>query len=45
MMDVAAEAGDQILFIKEGSIIDHMKNTIHKEKTALQLLRLYRHDL
>ncbi|TVZ84635.1 ABC-type multidrug transport system ATPase subunit [Aeribacillus composti] len=45
MMDVAAEAGDQILFIKEGSIIDHMKNTIHKEKTALQLLRLYRHEL
>lgn len=42
MMDVAAEVGDVILFMKQGEIIETIVNDDKNEETALQLLRLHR---
>lgn len=42
MMDVAAEVGDHILFMKDGSVVKHIRNTGSKEETTLQLLQLHR---
>ncbi|MFC3886273.1 ABC transporter ATP-binding protein [Bacillus songklensis] len=42
MMDVAAEVGDTILFMKEGKIVKTIRNELDKEKTTIELLHLHR---
>lgn len=42
MMDVAAEVGDIIYFMKEGRIVHEFLHETDKEKTTLQLLKLHR---
>lgn len=42
MMDVAAEVGDHILFMRDGSVVKRIRNTGNKEETTLQLLQLHR---
>lgn len=42
MMDIAAEAGDHILFLKKGEAVQQMKNTLNKEEMTLKLLELHR---
>ncbi|WP_428839292.1 ABC transporter ATP-binding protein [Bacillus massilinigeriensis] len=42
MMDVAAETGDRILFMKQGRIMSEILNEVKSEKTILTLLKLHR---
>ncbi|MFB6468581.1 ABC transporter ATP-binding protein [Cytobacillus sp. Hz8] len=42
MMDVAAEMGDKILFMKDGKVLKIIENETEKEKMTLELLRLHR---
>ncbi|MFJ7640006.1 ABC transporter ATP-binding protein [Peribacillus sp. NPDC097225] len=42
MMDVAAETGDIILFMKQGEIIQIIKNENRLEETTMKLLKLHR---
>lgn len=42
MMDVAAETGDIILFMKQGEIIQTIHNENEIEKTTMQLMKLHR---
>jgi len=42
MMDVAAEIGDHIVFMKDGAVVKHIRNTGNKEEMTLQLLQLHR---
>jgi hypothetical protein len=39
-LDQTAEVGDHILFMKDGSVVKHIRNTGSKEETTLQLLQL-----
>lgn len=43
-MNVVAEVGDEILFMKNGTVIKWIENTdrVQKEETVLQLLKLHR---
>ncbi|UOQ84082.1 ABC transporter ATP-binding protein [Gracilibacillus salinarum] len=42
MMDVAADAGDTVLFMKEGKVIQEFQHINNKKKTTLDLLQLHR---
>ena len=42
MMDVAAETGDLILFMKQGEIVDRIENEGNTEETTLKLMKLHR---
>jgi ABC-type multidrug transport system ATPase subunit len=42
MMDVAAETGDVILFMKEGEVIQTINNNKNIEETTIKLMKLYR---
>jgi len=42
MMDVAAETGDKILFMKQGEMIQTIENNEYKEETTMALLKLHR---
>ncbi|CAM3973526.1 ABC transporter ATP-binding protein [Mesobacillus zeae] len=42
MMDVAAETGDVILFMKQGKIIQTINNEDKSEETAMKLMKLHR---
>lgn len=42
MMDVAAEVGDRIIFMKDGKILKTMEEEKDKEMTTLELLKLHR---
>lgn len=42
MMDVAAEIGDRILFMKEGKVIQEIRNAGDIENLTLKLLQLHR---
>ena len=42
MMDVAAETGDIILFMKQGKVIQTIKNENKTEQTTMNLLKLHR---
>ncbi|HDW3058508.1 TPA: AAA family ATPase, partial [Bacillus cereus] len=42
MMDVAAEIGDQILFMKEGKVVQEIKNNGDLENVTLTLLQMHR---
>ncbi|AHA75455.1 MULTISPECIES: ABC transporter ATP-binding protein [Bacillus] len=42
MMDVAAEIGDRILFMKEGKVVQEIKNNGDLENVTLTLLRMHR---
>jgi len=43
MMDVAAETGDVILFLKQGEIIQTIKNEGKAEDTTMKLMKLHRY--
>ncbi len=42
MMDVAAEIGDRILFMKEGKVIEEIKNDGNLENLTITLLQMHR---
>ncbi|MFJ5624618.1 ABC transporter ATP-binding protein [Peribacillus loiseleuriae] len=42
MMDVAAEIGDVILFMKQGEVIETIKNENKIEETTMKLMKLHR---
>ena len=42
MMDVAAETGDVILFMKQGKVIQTIKNENSIEETTMKLMKLHR---
>ena len=42
MMDVAAETGDVILFMKQGKVIQTIKNETSNEETTMKLMKLHR---
>lgn len=42
MMDVAAEAGDTILFMKQGEVIQTIENKNEIEETTMKLMKLHR---
>ncbi|MGE7183815.1 ABC transporter ATP-binding protein [Peribacillus sp. NPDC006672] len=42
MMDVAAETGDVILFMKQGEIIQTIRNEGNVEETTMKLMKLHR---
>ncbi|WP_428910223.1 ABC transporter ATP-binding protein [Niallia sp. Krafla_26] len=42
MMDVAAETGDTILFMKQGQVIQTIKNENTVEETTMKLMKLHR---
>ncbi len=42
MMDVAAETGDVILFMKQGALVQTIQNDQKSEETAMELMRLHR---
>ena len=42
MMDVAAETGDVILFMKQGEVIETIRNEAKTEETAMRLMKLHR---
>ena len=42
MMDVAAETGDVILFMKQGKVIQTIKNESSIEETTMKLMKLHR---
>lgn len=42
MMDVAAEIGDRILFMKEGKVVQEIKNNGDLENVTLTLLQMHR---
>lgn len=43
MMDVAAEIGDIILFMKQGKVIESIQNENKIEETTMKLMKLHRH--
>ncbi|WP_075982918.1 ABC transporter ATP-binding protein [Bacillus massilinigeriensis] len=42
MMDIAAEMGDRIYFMKDGKVIQTLEDHLEKEITTLELLKLHR---
>ena len=42
MMDVAAETGDIILFMKQGEVIETIVNDGNVEETTISLMKLHR---
>jgi ABC-2 type transport system ATP-binding protein len=42
MMDVAAETGDNILFMKQGKVIQTIDNEAKSEETTMKLMKLHR---
>ncbi len=42
MMDVAAETGDIILFMKQGKVIQTIDNEVKSEETTMKLMKLHR---
>ena len=42
MMDVAAETGDTILFMKQGEVIQTIDNEAKSEETTMKLMKLHR---
>ena len=42
MMDVAAETGDVILFMKQGEVIETIVNDGNVDETTMRLLKLHR---
>ena len=42
MMDVVAEIGDRILFMREGKVVQEIKNNGNLENVTLTLLRMHR---
>ena len=42
MMDVAAETGDKILFMKQGKVIQTIENEAINEETTMKLMKLHR---
>ena len=42
MMDVAAETGDIILFMKQGKVIQTIDNEAKSEETTMKLMKLHR---
>jgi len=42
MMDVAAETGDVILFMKQGEVIETIRSEAKTEETAMRLMKLHR---
>jgi len=42
MMDVAAETGDIILFMKQGKVIQTIENEASNEETTMKLMKLHR---
>lgn len=42
MMDVAAETGDLILFMKQGEVIETLQHEGDNEKTTMRLMKLHR---